>query len=202
MKTTFGNLQEEVEIDEPRARTLVSSLAREEGVRGREVTLVFVDDSYIRELKGRYMGVRRATDVLAFPLAENSREEAPGETKGADRRRPQGDGAAAGGPPPEDLLGEVYISTQRAIDQARRNHVGLSEEIARLIVHGLLHLFGYRDDSSSSRREMIRRQESFLREHKGTASAVAKRVKDRRKDGAWGRGRRASSSTGRGSSSV
>jgi probable rRNA maturation factor len=182
VKTTFGNLQEEVEIDEPRARTLVSSLAREEGVSGREVTLVFVDDAYIRELKGRYLGVRRATDVLAFPLAEDSREEAQGETKGGGRRRSRNVGAASGGPPPENLLGEVYISTQRAIDQARCNHVGLSEEIARLIVHGLLHLFGYRDDSSSSRREMIRRQESFLREHKGTASAVAKRVKDRRKD--------------------
>ena len=79
MRTTFGNLQNEVDIDRVRARKLVSSLAREERVRGREVTLVFVDDSYIRELNRRYLGAKRATDVLAFPLAEDCQGGAPGD---------------------------------------------------------------------------------------------------------------------------
>ena len=128
-------------------------MARLEKAKGGEVSLVFVDDSYIRELNGRYLGVRRATDVLAFPL---------GEADGPDDQ--------------QDLLGEVYVSAERAVAQARRYHVGLSEEIARLIVHGVLHLLGYRDDTPSSRRGMIRRQEAFLREHGVLASEVAKRV--------------------------
>jgi probable rRNA maturation factor len=164
VKTTFGNPQREVEIDTASVRRLVSSLARGEGVRGREVSIVFVDDSYIRELKGRYLGVRRATDVLAFPLDDTG----PGGGRGGARPRARR--------VEDDLLGEVYVSTERAIDQARRNHVALSEEVARLIVHGLLHLFGYRDDVPSARVKMIRRQESFLRANRGLAMAVARKA--------------------------
>lgn len=123
------------------------------------MSLVFVNDSYIRDLNARYRGTRRATDVLAFPLAD--------------------EGVGGGGPDEvgegRDLLGEVYISTDRAVEQARRHHVALSREVARLVVHGLLHLFGYEDDTRSSRREMIRRQEAFLREHRDVASQVAGR---------------------------
>jgi probable rRNA maturation factor len=174
VKTSFGNPQREVEIDTASVRKLVSSLARDEGIRGREVSIVFVDDAYIRELKGRYLGVRRATDVLAFPLDESG----PGRGQGEHGRSGRGGarGRRAGGTPSveDDLLGEIYVSTERAIDQARRNHVALSEEVARLVVHGLLHLLGYRDDSPSSRAEMIRRQESFLRANRGLARSVAK----------------------------
>jgi probable rRNA maturation factor len=204
VRTTFGNLQKEVEIDKARVRKLVSDLAREEGIRGGEVALVFIEDAYIRELKGRYLGVRRATDVLAFPLAEEPRGVAPDEDSDRDRKSAgRSDWKAAPNVHVhDDLLGEIYVSTERAIDQARRNHVGLSEEIARLIVHGLLHLFGHRDDSPSSRRKMIRRQEAFLRENKVMASTVAKRLRGRRKDAPAGRHVRSSFRAGSGSSSV
>jgi probable rRNA maturation factor len=159
VKITFGNPQREIEINRASIRRLVSSLARSENVRGWEVSLVFVDDAYIRDLKGRYMGIRRATDVLAFPLADS-----PSTCAGGD-----------------ELLGEVYISAERAVAQARRNHVGLSQEVARLIVHGTLHLLGYRDGTRSSRNKMTRRQESFLKEHRALAADVATRRKTRRR---------------------
>ena len=98
--------------------------------------------------------------------------------KKACRVRSQARAKGEGG---DELLGEVYIGAERAVAQARRNHVGLSQEVARLIVHGLLHLFGYRDDTRSSRRAMIRRQESFLREHKALAADVAMRGQTRRR---------------------
>jgi probable rRNA maturation factor len=166
VKTTFGNPQREVEIDTASVRRLVSSLARGEGIRGGEVSIVFVDDAYIRDLKGRYLGARVATDVLAFPLGDVH----PTGGRGG-RRRSRGPRAVE-----DDLLGEVYVSTERAIDQARQGHIALSQEVARLIVHGLLHLFGYRDDEVSSRVKMIRRQESFLRENRRLAMAVARRT--------------------------
>lgn len=165
----------------------MSSLARGEGIRGREVSIVFVDDAYMSELNGRYRGVRRATDVLAFPLSDAG--------PGGGRRGQDGTGLRSQrvrGPRAveDDLLGEVYISTERAIDQARRHHVALSEEVSRLIVHGLLHLFGYRDDAPSSRRELIRRQESFLRANRDLAGAVAVRGGRRVRRGGAGGSRR------------
>jgi probable rRNA maturation factor len=160
VKITFGNPQRSIQINRASIRRLVSTVARSERVLGWEVSLVFVDDAYIRDLKGRYMGIRRATDVLAFPLSESR----PPRVR---------DGGG-------ELLGEVYISAERAVAQARRNHVGLSEEVARLVVHGMLHLFGYRDDTKSSRRAMIRRQESFLRDNKALVRDVAARARSRR----------------------
>jgi len=139
------------------------------------VALVFVDDSYMRELKGRYLGVRRATDVLAFPLGDDCEHAPRGAPGGAPDSGESRAFCAGGGRAERDrLLGEVYIGTGRAIAQARRHRVGLSEEIARLIVHGLLHLFGYGHGTRSSRREMFGRQESFLREHRALAREVAK----------------------------
>jgi probable rRNA maturation factor len=142
-----------IQVNRAPVRRLASALARAEKMSGWEVSLVFVDDAYIRDLKARYMGIRRATDVLAFPMSDS----------------PPAIGAPGGG----ELLGEIYVSTERAVAQARRNHVGLSQEVARLIVHGLLHLFGYRDNTKSSRRLMIRRQEAFLMEHSALAAEVA-----------------------------
>lgn len=150
-----------IDIDRASIRRLISSLARSERVAGWEVSLVFVDDAYIRDLKGRYMGIDRATDVLAFPLSDSPAIRAGG-----------------GG---DELLGEIYISAERAVAQARQNHVGLSQEVARLIAHGTLHLFGYADDTRASRKEMIRRQESFLRMHRAVAASVARRRRPRRR---------------------
>jgi len=149
-------------------RRLVSAVAEAEGRRRGVVSLVFVDDSFIRELKEKYFGIRRATDVIAFPLED---EFASGE----------------GG---DDLIGEIYVSTDRALDQAAENNVPLGEEVARLVVHGLLHLFGYDDRTPSSRKRMLQRQESLLRENAELASKVARRAdRSRGADGARARSR-------------
>jgi len=134
-------------------RKLVRSLARQEGTKGGEVSIVFVDDAFIRELNHRYLGVRRATDVIAFPLG--------GEVGGNGR----------------DLIGEVYVSGERALAQARRHHIGLGQEVSRLVVHGVLHLLGYRDGTPSDRRKMIRRQEAFLRAHAPLVAQAARRAR-------------------------
>jgi probable rRNA maturation factor len=157
VRVSFADSQSKVEPDRARLRQLVKSLARRERAKGGEVSIVFVDDAYIRHLNGRYLGVRRATDVISFPLGGDD------------------------GPDDGDLLGEVYVSTERAVAQARRLHVGLSEEMARLVVHGVMHLLGYRDDTPSSRRVMIRRQESFLREQMPLVSEVVRRVRSSRR---------------------
>jgi probable rRNA maturation factor len=180
VRVTFGNNQSIVEVDRPSIRRLVGKLARQENAPAGEVSLVFVDDSYIRELHGRYAGVRRATDVLAFPLGGRSVPgcEDDGTATGGrgSARRARRDPKLVPGAARDELIGEVYVSAERALAQARRYRVGLGQEVARLIIHGVLHLLGYRDDIPSSRKVMIRRQEAFLREHGPLASAAARRA--------------------------
>ena len=89
-----------------------------------EVSVRFVDNELIKELNSQYRNIDRETDVLSFPLGEN----------GIYDINP-GTGAA--------LLGDVVISVQKAVEQAREYGHSLDREMAFLTVHSMLHLLGY-----------------------------------------------------------
>ena len=91
------------------------------------VTIAFVSDARIRELNLRFRGIDKATDILSFPNADATAE---------------------------NNLGDLAISLSRAASQARENDLELDQEIAQLILHGLLHLCGY--DHETDNGEMNR----------------------------------------------
>jgi len=104
------------------------------GVPRRAVVEVTVaDDALLAELNRKYRRREGPTDVLAFPIGRDPVE-------------------------PEEmwLWGEVYVSVDRAREQAERRGVALDEELAALVAHGLLHLAGYDDDGDEARAEMER----------------------------------------------
>jgi probable rRNA maturation factor len=92
------------------------------------VTVVLCSDYRIRKLNREYRGKDRVTDVLAFEFGD------------------------------PDLLGEMYISLQRAAVQARRYGLSHAEEVERLFVHGFFHLLGYTHESAAARQEMEERE--------------------------------------------
>ena len=108
-------------LQPPAIKQFVRAVLRGEGVpaRGGEaaLTVVFTDDAGIRELNARFRDQDRATDVLAFPLHEME------------------EGSV--------YLGDVVISLERARTQAPRFNNNPEAELARLLIHGLLHLLGY-----------------------------------------------------------
>lgn len=85
------------------------------------------DDALLADLNARYRGKPVPTDVLSFAAPEEN----------AFRH-----------------LGEVVISTDRAIEQAPRFDNSVAEEVVRLLVHGLLHLLGHEHDTAGGRRRM------------------------------------------------
>lgn len=96
-----------------------------------ELSLSLVDDEEIRALNGQWRGKPRPTDVLAFSMLEGEHAEHRGK-----------------------LLGDVVISTETARRQARARHRSLDEELARLLIHGTLHLLGYDHERDADAREM------------------------------------------------
>jgi probable rRNA maturation factor len=96
-----------------------------------ELSIALVDDATIADLNARYRGESRATDVLSFSLVE-------------------GEYADRGG----NLLGDVVISVETAVLQARRAHRGLDAEVARLLIHGTLHLLGHDHEADDEARTM------------------------------------------------
>ncbi|MGD8396090.1 MAG: rRNA maturation RNase YbeY, partial [Candidatus Eiseniibacteriota bacterium] len=103
-----------------------------------EVDIVLVDDATIRRLNAAYRRLDRVTDVLSFDLRGG-----PGPHPGAPR------------------TGEVVISTDRAVCQAERYAVTPGAELARLTVHGCLHLRGF-DHQRPAERRVMRAAESRI----------------------------------------
>ena len=103
------------------------------------INVIFVGDNFIRDLNLRHRGRDSPTDVLSFRL-----NTIPGEE--------------------EEVSGEVYISVDRAIDQAGEFDTTPAEEITVLFVHGLLHLFGYEDETPEGAEDMKAESSKYLKE--------------------------------------
>jgi probable rRNA maturation factor len=111
------------------------SVLREEAWQGNGIlSVVFVSDSEIQGLNARFLGKERPTDVIAFPLDDEE----------------------------DEIWGEIYISVDRAREQAEEYDVTFPEELVRLVIHGILHLLGEEDDTKSDRKKMKEREDHHL----------------------------------------
>lgn len=135
-----------VHLNAPQGHTLPEGLLeravrltlREEGHEEGEVSVTFLSDAAIRQMNERWLGHDEPTDVLAFALHE------PGHAP----------------------LGDVYVGFEAAGRQATSEGVALEEELARLVIHGTLHVLGYDHPKGGSRERLrsahFRRQEALL----------------------------------------
>ncbi|KPJ53689.1 hypothetical protein AMJ39_04025 [candidate division TA06 bacterium DG_24] len=128
-------------MDSESTKQLVETILRAEGRKDPDLELgiIFVDDPFIIDLNAKYAGVEEVTDVLAFSLQDDDNGGCSWNT-----------------------LGEVYVSVDRAIIQAKEYSVSLAEELARLVIHGLLHLLGYDHKEDSDRVQMKSKEARYL----------------------------------------
>ncbi len=125
------------------------------GVKGEtEVSLLFVDEEAMAALNEQFLGKSGPTDVLSFPI-----EDDPGPTG----RSPDLGGSGPGAPPAEGvltLLGDVVICPAVAARNAVEHEVSLEDEVALLVVHGLLHLLGldHEEDAEAERMEALEQE--------------------------------------------
>ncbi|MCL5959353.1 MAG: rRNA maturation RNase YbeY [Chloroflexi bacterium] len=126
---------------------LVDRVLTMEGIQEDvELSLVITDDERIRELNATYRGIDEPTDVLSFPLTEPDEAQPEFIT------------------PPDQVkaLGDVVISYERAVEQAREYEHSVEREIGYLVVHGVLHLLGYDHETEAQRQEMRSKEEAAL----------------------------------------
>ena len=108
-----------------------------------ELSIVFVDDPEMRELNSEYRGRDYPTDVLSFSQLE-------GEAGGIEPR----------------LLGDIVISLETIDRQAVEHQVTFDEELLRMLIHGMLHLFGYDHENvpdEEAKRMQEREEELYSR---------------------------------------
>lgn len=154
--------QAAVPIDLERWQRLATEVLRSEGVRGLcEFSLLFVSETEIAELNEAHMDKAGPTDVLAFPIDAadvDMAAQAQGAPRGPDRSPPD----------PGDmplLLGDVVLCPAVAARQAPEHAGTLDDELALLVVHGVLHVLGHDHDTAEATAAMRARELELLREH-------------------------------------
>lgn len=119
-------------IRKKRAEEIARRLLREEWKGTGEVGITFEGDDCLRNLNREFLGKDEPTDVIAFDLSHDE----------------------------DYLIGDVYVSVDRAAEQANEHGVEFEEELLRLELHGLLHLVGY--DHTTDDGTMWKRQEEWV----------------------------------------
>ena len=149
--------QDAVAVEVTRWVRLAQLVLHEERVdREAELGLIFVDEDAISELNERFLDGDGPTDVLAFPLDEGG--SVPGRDPDEGGRGP---GSPAESAEPPVVLGDVVVCPSVAARHARDRGAGIDDELALLVVHGVLHLLEY-DHADPGEAERMRRRESEL----------------------------------------
>ncbi|MGH7236555.1 MAG: rRNA maturation RNase YbeY [Nitrospiraceae bacterium] len=127
-----------------------------------ELSLDFVGDRRMRRLNREYRGRDLPTDVLAFPMRHSLRV-----TRDALRVTPH------------EMLGDVAISLHTAARHAAADRRAVDHELARLLIHGILHLVGYdHERGGREARRMRRKERAILRALKPLPKLVGKVKRD------------------------
>jgi probable rRNA maturation factor len=121
-----------------RVAGIVRTVLQSEGVADALISVAFLTRRAMSALNREHLGRKGATDVIAFGLTRT------------DARVP--------------VIGDIYIAPDVAREQAREHGVGVREEVARLAVHGTLHVLGHDHPEGIERTEsgMWQRQEALL----------------------------------------
>lgn len=107
------------------------------------ITLIVTDNDYICKLNKRYRKKDYPTDIISFAYRESSFPNKHLK---------------------KEMLGDIYLSLEKALKQSEEYGVGFEDEVKHLLVHGVLHLIGYDHEISKEHEErMLEKEEEILR---------------------------------------
>jgi probable rRNA maturation factor len=138
-KVFVANAHPSLEVDTERLQSVASLVLRKESRCHGRVNIILATDDDLRQMNDQYLGRNQATDVMAFPMGGDEHPRAE-----------------------DEVIGEIYVSLDRAQQQAREYAVTFVSEVDRLVIHGLLHLCGYDHEREDEADRMRAREDRFL----------------------------------------
>ena len=114
---------------------LVSEVMQSEGRADAEILLIFTKDNVLSDLKKKYFNQDHFTDVIAFRLNDYNENK---------------------------VEGEVYISIPQVEKNAKKYDQSFDKELARIIIHGSLHLLDYKDGLPDEKLQMTKKEDYYL----------------------------------------
>jgi len=122
-------------IDKQNSIGILRSTLKQEQIEQAKINLIFAKDNLLNHLKIKYFQKDHLTDVIAFRINDYKNKE---------------------------VEGEIYISLERAIENAKEYEEKVSKELARLIIHGTLHLLNYKDKTDKEKLAMTEKENKYL----------------------------------------
>ena len=114
----------------------LNEVAKQEGKKILELTYVFCSDEYLLQINHEYLNHDTLTDIVTFDNSEN----------------------------PKKIEGDIFISIERVRENG--NKLGTSDtELERVMVHGLLHLLGYKDKKKEDKALMTEKEDFYIKQY-------------------------------------
>lgn len=116
-------------------RGWIEAVIKKEGYSLEELTIIFCSDEYLYKMNVEYLKHDTYTDIITFDLSSVK----------------------------SNINGELYISIDRIKENSKANSVTIANELYRVIIHGTLHLCGYKDKSPQSKKLMTTKEDESLK---------------------------------------
>jgi rRNA maturation RNase YbeY len=123
-------------------REWIRNTANNEHAIAGDINIIFCDDQYLRKLNRRYLFRNTLTDVISFSLNEDE----------------------------SVISGDIFISIPRVKENAKIFGQTFRTELNRVMIHGVLHLLGYKDDTPAEKSAMQRKENFYLKKLEVLAS--------------------------------
>ena len=134
----FNNTNNDINTSE--LEDYIKYVVKELDIENAIFNIIFIDNEEIRKINREYRNVDRETDVISFALEDNM------DVVYEDFR----------------LLGDIYISYEKAIEQAELYNHSVKREVFYLATHGILHLLGYDHMEEEDEKVMFGKQNELL----------------------------------------
>ncbi len=142
MKWVVRNRQRQWKVNWKPFLNILDEIAHSLQVPPQTCTIMLVRNRVIQALKKEFLAVNEPTDVLSFPIHDTF-------------------------PDGERYLGDIVISVDKVLEQAKVQGIAPERELAILLIHGFLHLLGYDHERDQGEMEQLEKElhQQFLNEH-------------------------------------
>lgn len=123
-------------------KCLLLDIFRKEKRRLGSLSIIFCSDEHLLGINREFLNHDTYTDIITFDLTEKLR--------------------ANGNDKPDPISGEIYISSERVVENAIKLMVDRNTELRRVMIHGCLHLCGYKDKLNADKVVMRRKEDQYL----------------------------------------
>ena len=124
-----------LKLNETKIKKIIKTVYQNENVYDSHISIIFTNDELVSSLKKSFFKINELTDVIAFRLNDYSEKM---------------------------VEGEVYISVERVFYNAKKYNEKKTNEISRVLIHGILHLLNYKDNEKESKDLMTSKENYYL----------------------------------------